>query len=411
MATRFSLCARFLTGACVLLSSLNAGRAEEWLHYRGPTQNGVSAETGWVVPKNTAPVLWKAQVGIGTSSVTVSGGRLFTMGHEGEMDIVRCLDVGDGHELWRYEYKVSLDPNLFEGGARSTPTISGSNVYTLSHEGHLICFATQTGRVLWHHHLVNEFAGRKPEWGYSGAPLVYGEMLLVDSGGDGASTIAFQRQTGEVLWKAGSDKAGYAAPIVVSLEGQPTLLLFKADELVANDPKNGRELWRFPWKTGYDINAATPLQVGSDQILISSGYNTGSAVVSVKGGQPKELWRKKLLRSHINSPVLVNGVIFGVDGNTGGGNLVCLDPVTGEKRWEEKSVKGGALISAGGKLLIVSEKGDLVFAEASGDGFRQLGRQSVLTRRTWAQPVLSDGRLFLRDNLGSLVCLDLRPGR
>jgi outer membrane protein assembly factor BamB len=118
-----------------------------------------------------------------------------------------------------------------------------------------------------------------------------------------------------------------------------------------------------------------------------------------------------LLRAHINSPVFVNGAVFGIDGNTGGGNLVCLDPLTGARRWEEKSVKGGGLIAANGRLIIVSEKGDLVIAEASGEGFRQLSRQPALTRRTWAQPVLSDGRLFLRDNLGSLVCLDLRGGR
>ncbi len=411
MAPSFSVPARFLAGALLLQALASGAFSDEWPHYRGPLQNGISTEAGWGVPKNAAPVLWKASVGIGTSSVTVAGGRLFTMGHEGEKDVVRCLDVGDGHELWRYEHKMSLDPNLFEGGTRSTPTVSGSSVYTLSHEGHLICFSTQTGRVLWHRHLINDYAGRKPEWGYSGAPLVYGEMLIVDSGGDGASTVALNRQTGELLWKSGSDKPGYASPIVVSLEAQPVLLLFKAEDLVANDPKSGRELWRFPWKTGYDINAATPLLVGAERLLISSGYNTGAAVLEVKGGQPKELWRNKLLRAHINSPVFVNGAVFGIDGNTGGGNLVCLDPLTGARRWEEKSVKGGGLIAANGRLIIVSEKGDLVIAEASGEGFRQLSRQPALTRRTWAQPVLSDGRLFLRDNLGSLVCLDLRGGR
>jgi outer membrane protein assembly factor BamB len=103
--------------------------------------------------------------------------------------------------------------------------------------------------------------------------------------------------------------------------------------------------------------------------------------------------------------VLSGDFVFGIDGNTGGGNLVCLNALTGEKRWEEKSVKGGALIAVGGVLVIVSEKGDLVVAEASPDGFRQLHRQSVLKNRTWAQPVLAHGRLYLRDNLGTLVCL------
>jgi outer membrane protein assembly factor BamB len=101
------------------------------------------------------------------------------------------------------------------------------------------------------------------------------------------------------------------------------------------------------------------------------------------------------------------GAVFGVDGNTGGGNLVCLDSSTGERRWEEKSVKGGALIVAGGALIIVSEKGDLVIAEASDRGFNQLLRQTVLNQRTWAQPVLSSNRIYLRDNQGNLACVGL----
>lgn len=397
-----------LVSAFVFAGSLNAA---EWAAYRGPAQNGVSSETGWNVPANGAPVLWKKSVGIGTSSVTVSGGRLFTMGHEGEKDVVWCLDVANGNEVWRSEYNASLDPNLFEGGTRSTPTIAGNAVITLGHEGQLFCFAAQTGKLLWQRHLVKDFGGRKPEWGYSGAPFVSGGTLFVDSGGEGASTIALNVQSGEVLWKAGSDKAGYAMPCLFSIEGKPTLLVFKADVLVANDPQTGAELWRFPWKTSYDINAATPIQVGADQILISSGYNTGAAVVSVRGGKPTQLWTNKLLRAHINSPVLMNGAVFGIDGNTGGGNLVCLDPATGAKRWEEKSVKGGALIGTDGKLIIVSEKGDLVVAEANGGSFRQIARQSVLSKRTWAQPTLADGRLFLRDNQGALVCLDLRSAK
>jgi outer membrane protein assembly factor BamB len=155
------------------------------------------------------------------------------------------------------------------------------------------------------------------------------------------------------------------------------------------------------------VNAATPLQIAADRLLISSGYNQGAAVIAVEGGTVREVWRNKNLRCHINSPVQWGNAIFGVDGNTGGGNLVCLDPATGERRWEEKSVKGGGLIAAGGNLVVVSEKGDLVVAEANGDKYKQVLRQTVFNQRTWAQPVLANGRLYLRTNLGELVCLGL----
>ena len=128
-------------------------------------------------------------------------------------------------------------------------------------------------------------------------------------------------------------------------------------------------------------------------------------MVQISGDKVSEVWRNKNLRCHINSPTVWGEFIFGIDGNTGGGNLVCISSLTGERLWEEKSVKGGALIAAGGKLICVSEKGDLVVAEARGDAFKQILRKPVLKQRTWAQPVLVDGRLYLRDNAGNLVCL------
>ncbi len=382
-------------------------RAADWLHYRGPSGNGVVAESVNLPASGSVPVLWRAKVGVGTSSFVVGGGRLYTMGHEGDSDYVHCLDAATGPVLWSYHYPVSLDPNLFEGGTRSTPTLAGDSVFAVSHEGQLLCLNSATGAVRWQKHLVKDFAGRKPDWGFSGAPLVDGTAVILDCGALGGSTIALDVKTGQLLWKNGSEIAGYASPLILTVEGKRTLVVFKGDALVGLDPANGSELWKFPWKTSYNINAATPVQVASDRLLISSGYNTGASVVAIEGGKPREIWRNKNLRSHINSPVPWGDVVFGVDGNTGGGNLVCLDVATGERRWEEKSVKGGAVIAAAGKLIVVSEKGDIVFAEARGDGFHQIGRQPVLSQRTWAQPVVSNGRLYVRDNQGTLICLGL----
>jgi outer membrane protein assembly factor BamB len=255
--------------------------------------------------------------------------------------------------------------------------------------------------------LVKDFAGRKPDWGFSGAPLVSGGLVYLDCGGTVSSTVCLDAKTGTVVWKTGADAAGYAAPLILNIAGRSTLVLLKASVLVGLQPENGRELWRHPWKTSYDVNAATPLQVGPDRLLISSGYNSGAALIAVDASGAKEVWRNKNLRAHINTPVEWGGAIYGVDGNTGGGNLVCLDAATGERRWEEKSVKGGALVLAGGALIVVSEKGDLVIAEATARGYKQLLRQTVLSQRTWAQPVLANKRIYVRDNQGNLACVGL----
>lgn len=391
-----------LAVALVLQGSCSA---LEWPHYRGPAGNGISQESIAIAEGRPLATLWKAKVGVGTSSCIVGAGRLYTMGHLDSSDWVYCLDAATGGVVWSFHHPVSLDPNLFEGGTRSTPTLDGNRLFTLSHEGHVVCLDALTGKVLWQRHLVKDFGGRKPDWGYSGAPLIDGDNLILDAGGIGSSTIALDASTGRLVWKGGSEPAGYAAPLLMQLDSRRTLVVFKGDVVLGLDPADGRAFWRSPWATSYKVNAATPLQVSPNRVLVTSGYNTGAAVIAIEGGNVREVWRNKNLRSHINSPVFVGGNVFGIDGNTGGGNLVCIDPATGEKRWEEKSVKGGALIAAATKLVIVSEKGDLVFAEARGDGFHQIARQTVLSQRTWAQPLVSSGRIYLRDNQGNLVCL------
>jgi outer membrane protein assembly factor BamB len=402
-----STAARFSLLAAAISATFGTIQAADWNHYRGPSGNGSAAEGPRLSAPSQRPVLWRAQVGIGTSSVVVSGGKLYTQGHSAGAEYTRCLDAARGTQLWEFHHPATLDPNLFEGGSRATPTLSGDSVYVLSHEGHVHCLDAATGAPRWESHLVKEFAGRKPEWGFSGAPLVAGGKVYLDCGGSGSSTVCLDAKTGQLLWKKGSDPAGYAAPLILNVAGHPTLVLLKASALVGLNPEDGRELWRHPWRTSYDVNAATPLQVAPDRILITSGYNAGATLVAVGPSGAKEIWRNKNLRAHINSPVEWGGAIFGVDGNTGGGNLVCLDSATGERRWEEKSVKGGALILAGGALIIVSEKGDLVISEASARGYSQLLRQTVLSQRTWAQPVLSGNRIYVRDNQGNLACVGL----
>ena len=387
------------------LGCLQLHCAADWLHYRGPFANGVVAEGGWLVTQGVVREVWRAQVGVGSSSSVVSDGWLFTAGHSGGNEVVRCLSAGNGRERWKFSYPVALDPNLFEGGSRATPTLGKSGLYVLSHEGHVYCLDIATGTVRWKRHLVVDFGAVKPEWGFSGAPLVYGEQVIIDAGGLGASAISLDADSGELRWKSGTDKISYAGPLAVNLEERSTLVFFKAGALIGVEPRTGRELWRHPWKTDYNVHAASPLPIGGDRLMISSGYNAGACMVQISGDKVSEVWRNKNLRCHINSPTVWGEFIFGIDGNTGGGNLVCISSLTGERQWEEKSVKGGALIVAGGKLICVSEKGDLVVAEARGDAFKQILRKPVLKQRTWAQPVLVDGRLYLRDNAGNLVCL------
>jgi outer membrane protein assembly factor BamB len=390
--------------AIVLAASLPAFSASaNWLHYRGPTMNGTVAEKLPSEIKEPREI-WRVNVGTGTAAVTVAGDRAFTAGnYDKKNDVLVCLDTANGKGVWRFEYPQPLDPNLFEGGPRATPTLDGDRVYVQAQQGDLFCLDAATGKVKWQKHLQRDFGGKKPEWGYSSSPTVEGGLLLIDAGGNGASNLALDKLSGEPVWKTGSDAPGYASPVVATLAGKRSIVYFKARHLVGVDLKNGAELWRTEWKTDYDINAATPLIFGNS-ILISSGYGTGAAVfdISAKGIALK--WRNKSLRAHVNTPVIHQGHVFGPDGNTGGGNLVCLNLATGDKVWEEKSLKGGSLVLAGDKLVVLSEKGELVVADASPGGFKPALRSQVLDKRSWVQPTLDAGRIFVKNNAGDLAC-------
>lgn len=398
--------------APLLLGALALSASADWLHYRGPGMDGVApGKLPGSLPASPR-VLWKAQVGIGTAAITVKGGRAFTMGNfDKANDIVVCLDLRTGKPVWKHEYPQKLDPNLFEGGPRSTPTLDGNLVFAVSHEGDLSALDAATGRRIWYRHYQQDFGGRRPDWGYAGSPTVAGDLLLLDVGGSRASTVALNKTSGEVVWKSGGDKPGYGSPVVAKLGDAETVVVFKAKDVVGLDLKNGKELWRTEWKTSYDVNAATPLVEGNS-VLVSSGYNTGMGRYEIgAGGRISQKWTNKNLRAQFNSPVFYQGHIFGIDGNAGGGNLVCLDFATGERKWIEKSVKGGSLVRTGDQLICLTEKGELVVCDASARGFKAGLRTKVLDKRCWVQPTLSDGRLLVKNNEGDVECLDFGAGR
>ena len=325
------------------------------------------------------------------------------MGNKGGMDVAFCLDANTGAEIWRHSYPQPLDDRQFEGGPAGTPTLDGDRVYTLSHEGDLFCLAASSGKVLWSKNLPRDFGGIRPSWGYSGSPLVDGDLVIVDSGGGGASTVALAKATGALKWKAGNDAAGYSSPVAFNLAGTRCVAIFKANALVGLNAANGQELWRYRWKTYADINAATPIVLG-DKVFITSGYGKGCALLQVGPGKATEIWRNKNMSSQLASPVLVQGYIYGINGNVGKGELRCLELGNGTIKWKQ-NVGGGTLIAASGYLVALSERGELIVVEASPTSYREVARAQVLGGRCWVAPAVANGKIYCKNNQGTLVCL------
>ena len=387
---------------CFATSAFSA----DWPHYRGLKMDGSTAETIAPWSADGPKELWRVQVGTGCASMTVAGKHLFTAGYRNNQEVVQCLDAATGKEIWSHGWDAKLADYLFEGGPRATPTIDGGHAYMVGAEGHVVCMDAATGKPIWTKHLVKDFGGKRMDWGFSSSPTIDGDHVLIDCGGKGASTIALNKKTGATIWKSGDDEAGYGSVTVASVDGKKAAVTFKAGALIGLDPANGAPLWRFDWETSWKINAVTPLVV-DDLVVFSSAYNHGAAAVRVKNGEVSRVWFSKDLYAHFNSPVHFKGGLFGVDGEVGKKSaLVCLDVRTGDEKWRARGVKNGSLILAADKLLVLSEIGELILADASTAGFKELApRKKVLGGRCWVQPVLANGVIYCRNNSGELVAL------
>lgn len=395
---------KHLLALVVTLAVLPSVRAADWPQWRGPTRDGISTETGWSTqwPAGGPRQLWQLTVGTGCASVAVAAGRLFTMGNSNEQDTVYCFDATTGKAIWKYTYACPLNPRLFEGGPGATPTVDGDQVYTLSRVGHLHCLQTASGKLLWSKQLTNDFGGKVPTWGYAASPIVLENKVIFDAGAPDAATIALDKLTGNVLWKSGTEGASYGTLMPFTHAGKTCLASFNAFGLIVRDAATGQELARYPWKTNYDINAATPIIAG-DKIFISSGYNHGSALLQFSGDKLTTLWENKKMRNHFNSCVLWQGHLYGFDMET----LACMNFATGAVTWKQTGLGKGSLMLADGKLIIQAERGDLVIATVTPTAFKEIARAKVLTGRCWVVPVLANGRIYCKNNLGELVCSDV----
>lgn len=205
-----------------------------------------------------------------------------------------------------------------------------------------------------------------------------------------------------MVWSSGKGVSGYATPVPFDYEKNRCVAIVAAKDLVVVNVKNGKEVWHYPWKTQYDVNAAEPI-IADGKIFVSSGYNHGCAIIDISGGEPKQLWENKNMRNHFASSVLWKGFIYGVDEN----ELKCLTWDTGDVKWSEKSFGKGSLMLADGKIIGLSDKGELMAAEASPTEFKPASRAQVLGGKCWTVPVLSNGKIYCRNARGDLVCLDV----
>ncbi len=382
--------------------------AADWPNYRGPDHNGITHETDWQAAwgEGGHKELWKKSIGIGFASMAVADGRVYTSGNtgkEGNTDIVFCFDAQTGREIWTHAYDCPLEPKYYDGGTLATPTVDSGNVYALSKMGDLFCLDASTGKIIWQKQLNKTMGYKLPTWHFSSSVLVVDDRLVLNMGGAG---LALNKMTGEVIWTGDKEPCGYATPVPGTVDGRPGLVIFGKDSVFAVNAADGKQQWKFAWKTKHDVNAADPILSGS-QVFISSGYGRGCALLEVQGDQVKKVWESKVVRAQMNATIQRGDYLYGFDEKT----LKCIKLQDGSEQWQDKTLgKGSLIMSSDGRLIIMSEKGELVIAQADPGSFKAQARSQILpSARCWTSPVLANGKIYARNAKGDFVCVDVSP--
>lgn len=392
--------------------------------WRGATRMGVapkgSFRTDW--DKRPPQEAWRVPIGGGFGSCSVVGGKLYVQDKQGDQERVVCLDAETGKTVWEHAYDPPQAGNIgYNIGPRATPTVVGNWVYTVGESGKLLALEVEGAapKVRWQHDLIAEFGARLPEWGVAGSPLVYGNFVIVQPGGKDAAVVAFDRTTGEVKWKAGSNPPSYSSPVVAAIGGQDTVFALLGDALVAVRPTDGKLTDSFKWATQHGANIATPIVVTDDKdefVFISAAYGSGSALVRAErsGDEVKlsKVYERRGFQNHHATCVYKDKHLFGIDGQTGNNGLKCVTIKRCEEvpDWGDRHLGQSSLILAGDHLLIQTASGHVCLVEADPKEYKETGRvERVLSgKNNWATPALVDGRIYLRDEK-NVVCLDVKP--
>ena len=296
------------------------------------------------------------------------------------------------------------------------PVVAQNRVYTFGAEGQMRALDLATGKEVWAVDTMRRFHVRKGYFGAAGSPLVEDGRVIANVGGDNnAGIVAFNADTGAVLWTATNHEASYSSPVSATFGGRKAVVFFTRQGLVALDPANGAVRFQKSWRSRSQasVNAASPVVAG-DLIFVSATYETGAALLRVKDDVLSELWSSdEAMSNHYATSVLHNGVLYGFHGRQEfNPSLRAVDLNTGKVRWSEDRFRAGTVTLAGDKLVILRESGELVIADASPQAFRPIARAQILPPTLRAYPAIADGFLYVRNSdtggHDQLVALDLR---
>jgi outer membrane protein assembly factor BamB len=428
-------------------AATNSGPAgkpgSDWPRFLGPTGDSVSTEKGilktW--PEQGLRVVWRADLGQGYCPPTVAGDRVYLFDRVRDLARLSCRDRMTGEEKWQFTYATDYrDMYGYDGGPRACPVVDGDRVYIYGPEGMLHCLNVADGKPVWQVDTIVKYGVVPNFFGVGGAPVVHGDLLIVPVGGSptkdspvdlrdrdpataGRAIVAFDKRTGGEKYHTGDELASYSVPIVTTINGHPLGLYFARGGLLGFDPAGGKVEFHYPWRARIreSVNASSPVVVG-DQVLITECYGTGSSLLKLKPGGYDVLWhdepdsRQKRLECHWNTPIHVDGYVYGSSGrHEPQAELRCVELATGKVQWRVPRLTRSQLLLADGHFVVLTEYGELLLVRVNPKQYEEVARidygptgQRLLRNPVWAAPVLSHGLLYIRGQ-GRFLCLELIP--
>ncbi len=411
-----------LLGGALSLAAFaaDAPASKDWPTWRGAKRDAISTETGLLTEWTEAgpDVIWTAEdLGRGFSSLSIAGGKIYTMGERKGGCYLICLDMS-GKELWAAPVGKG-DPNC-------TPSIYGDRVYAMDRNGELACVGTESGNVIWTKSFTKDFGGKMMSgWGYSESPLVDGDWLIVTPGAKDAMLAALNKKTGDVIWKTavpdlgskGNDGAAYSSVVISNAGGVKQYVQLVGRGIVSSQAKDGKFLWSYNKVANGTADIPTPI-IRDDYVFCSTGYGDGGSALLkvVKNGDKfsaDEVWYKpaKELQNHHGGTILIGDYLYMGHGHNNG-FPVCVEFLTGKDAWRPGRGPGGgsaAVVAADGHLYFRYQDGVMALIEATPKEYHLKGQFKIKTKHgeSWPHPVVLDGKLYLRDQ-HNLHCYNVK---
>ena len=380
--------------------------ADDWPQTLGPTRDGSSTTRNlardW--PEQIQPK-WSISLGSGYAGPAVVGSRVFVPHRLADREILSAYDLTSGKQVWKTSWEATYRGGLnADKGPRCVPTIAGDKAVVYGAAGDLHCVRITDGKMLWGRQLRAEYDADDGFFGAASAPLIVGDIVVICLGGRRAGVVAVELATGKTRWTSTSYEASYAAPIDVSTGSKRRILVVTRLNTLLMDADTGKVLANVDFgEAGPTVNAATPILVSQNRVLLTASYNIGAALFKLNGDQLIEEFREsRLLGSQYNTPVIVNDKLIGIHGREDGtARMRAIDMPSKQILWDKGGYRPAHLISVGTQVLALTIEGRLELIDGSADDFRLIASTSLPRGTYLALPALVNKQLIARANRGA----------